>query len=72
MTIRQRKFIGAIALLLLVIAWSLGVMALAQSSPLAAWFRSGIVAQMVFYLIAGMGWILPAMPLIRWMQRPDA
>ena len=72
MTIRQRKFIGAILLLLLVLVWSLAIMALAQSSSLAVWFASGRTAQILFYVIAGMGWVLPAMPLIRWMQRPDA
>ncbi len=72
MTIRQRKFIGAILLLILVVFWSLGIMALSQSAALAAWFASGKIAQIVFYVIAGMGWVVPAMPLIRWMQRPDA
>jgi hypothetical protein len=23
-------------------------------------------------VVAGLGWVLPAMPLIRWMSRPDA
>jgi len=71
MSVRQRKFIGAILLLILVTVWSLGVMALSQSPSLAAWFASGRVAQILFYAIAGMGWVLPAMPLIRWMQRAD-
>jgi hypothetical protein len=22
-------------------------------------------------VVAGLGWVLPAMPLIRWMSRPD-
>ena len=72
MTVRRRKFIGAILLLALVTVWSLGIMALSQSPALAGWFASGRTAQILFYAIAGMGWVLPAMPLIRWMQRPDA
>jgi hypothetical protein len=23
-------------------------------------------------VVAGLGWVLPAMPLIRWMSRPDS
>jgi len=29
------------------------------------------VWQWLFYAIVGMGWIVPVMPLIRWMERPD-
>jgi hypothetical protein len=28
--------------------------------------------QAVFYVVAGLGWVLPAMPIISWMARPDA
>jgi hypothetical protein len=24
-----------------------------------------------FYVIAGLGWVLPAMPIVRWMPRPS-
>jgi hypothetical protein len=27
--------------------------------------------QGLYYAVLGMVWILPMMPLIRWMQRPD-
>jgi hypothetical protein len=23
----------------------------------------------VFYVVAGLGWVLPAMPLVKWMSR---
>jgi hypothetical protein len=67
MPIRLRKFIGAIALLLLVVIWSLLGMAIAQLPVLAA----NPIAQFVFYVVAGIGWVLPAMPLIRWMTKPQ-
>ncbi len=67
MTIRTRKFIGTIALLLLVVVWSLLGMAAAQMPWLAA---SGL-RQAIFYVVAGIGWVLPAMPIISWMARPD-
>lgn len=67
MTIRTRKFIGTIILLLLLAVWSLVAMAVAQF-PLIT--QSGL-AQVIYYVVAGMGWVLPAMPLISWMSRPD-
>ena len=67
MTIRTRKFFGAIALLVLAAAWSLTGMAVAQIPWLA---RSGTL-QAVFYVVAGLGWVLPAMPIVSWMSRPD-
>jgi hypothetical protein len=28
--------------------------------------------QAVFYVVAGFAWVLPAMPIVSWMARPDA
>lgn len=67
MTIRTRKFLGTIALLVLVVVWSLMGMAVAQMPWLA---NSGLL-QAVFYVVAGIGWVLPAMPIVSWMARPD-
>jgi hypothetical protein len=68
MKIRTRKFIGTIALLVLVVVWSLMGMTAAQTPWLA---KSGLL-QAIFYVVAGIGWVLPAMPIISWMARPDA
>jgi hypothetical protein len=67
MTIRTRKFFGTIALLVLVVVWSLMGMTVAQTPWLA---NSGLL-QAIFYVVAGIGWVLPAMPIISWMARPD-
>jgi len=67
MPARARKLIGTVALLLLVTAWGLIAMALAQSVLTDI---NGVVAA-IFYVVAGLGWVLPAMPLIAWMARPD-
>jgi cobalamin biosynthesis protein CobD/CbiB len=64
---RLRKFIGAIALLVLVMVWSLVAMALAQSILLNI---NGLVAGL-YYFVAGIGWVLPAMPIISWMSKGD-
>ena len=66
MPLRLRKFIGAIALFMLVIVWALLAMALAQIPSI----RENAVASVLYYVIAGIGWVLPAMPLVRWMSRP--
>jgi len=67
MRIRTRKLIGTVGLLVLVTAWALLAMAFAQFALRA---QSGWVAAL-FYLVAGLGWVLPAMPLVSWMQRAD-
>jgi hypothetical protein len=67
MTIRTRKFIGTIVLLLLVVVWSLLGMAAAQMP----WLADSGLRQAIFYVVAGIGWVLPAMPIISWMARPD-
>jgi hypothetical protein len=67
MRMRTRKLIGAVGLLALVTAWALIAMAVAQFA-----FRStNDVVAWIYYAVAGLGWVLPAMPLISWMSRPD-
>ena len=65
---RTRKFIGTIALLVLVCVWALLGMALAQSvlTSTNGWLAA------IYYVVVGLGWVLPAMPIISWMSRPDA
>lgn len=66
MPIRLRKFLGAIALIVLVIVWALVAMALAQAPAI----RDSAVLSAAYYVIAGLGWVLPAMPIVAWMGRP--
>lgn len=67
MTIRSRKFFGTVALLVLAFVWALTGMAVAQMP----WLASSGLRQAIFYVVAGMGWVLPAMPIVSWMSRPD-
>jgi hypothetical protein len=67
MTIRTRKFFGAIALVLLAATWALVGMAVAQMP----WLESSGLLQAVYYVVVGIGWVLPAMPIVTWMSRPD-
>ena len=68
MTIRLRKLIGTFALLALVALWSLAAMALAQSVLTTI---NGFVAAL-YYVVAGLGWVPPAMLLVKWMSKPDS
>jgi hypothetical protein len=67
MPLRLRKFIGAILLITLVVSWALVAMALAQAPAIKA---NGLI-EVIYYVVAGLAWVLPAMPLVRWMSRPD-
>jgi hypothetical protein len=67
MPIRLRKLIGTLALLVLVIVWALLAMALAQSPTI----RDNSFLSVAYYVIVGIGWVIPAMPLVSWMARPD-
>jgi hypothetical protein len=67
MPIRLRKFMGAVALFVLVIVWALVAMALAQVPTI----RDNTLLSVVYYLIAGLGWVFPAMPVVSWMSRRD-
>jgi hypothetical protein len=68
MTMRRRKLIGTFAMLALVIVWALLAMGFAQVLAVS----SNRTLEFAYYAIAGIGWIIPAMPLISWMSKPDA
>jgi len=66
MTPSSRKLVGGFLMLAFVVVYALVAMALADSRPVhdaPAW------AQVCVYVILGLGWVLPMMPLILWMER---
>ncbi|MFK8251434.1 DUF2842 domain-containing protein [Ancylobacter terrae] len=65
---RLRKFIGTLVMIVLVISWALGAMALAQGrvTTLPGFW------QFIAYLVLGLGWVVPAGLLIRWMAKDDS
>ena len=65
---RQRKFFGVAATLAFVVVYALVAMALAQARFVQS---APDLLQWVYYAVIGMGWVVPLMPLIRWMERPD-
>jgi peptidoglycan/LPS O-acetylase OafA/YrhL len=68
MTQRQRKFLGTIALLLLIAVYALLAMAVAIVLQV---HNASKMAELLYYVIAGLLWTLPAGLLISWMQKPD-
>ena len=64
---RTRKFIGTITLLLFLAVYSIAAMAFGASRIVG----ESHMAQVIYFLTAGLAWIIPAGLLIRWMQRPD-
>lgn len=67
LTIRVRKFIGTIVLLIFLMLYAFLVMTVAVSGHLP---EHGAV-QFFYYLIAGIAWAFPARYLMNWMLRPD-
>ncbi|WP_112663556.1 DUF2842 domain-containing protein [Microvirga flavescens] len=67
MSKRNRKLIGTILMLAFVAIYAPLAMALAESRIIEA----PKLVQTLFYIILGLAWVLPIMPLIRWMEKPD-
>jgi hypothetical protein len=45
--------------------WALLAMAVAQFPAI----KANAVVEVIYYVVAGLGWVLPGMALIRWMSR---
>lgn len=67
MTQRNRKLIGAFLSVLSIVVWCvLATSVYLAFPPELPWY-----VLIVYFIVAGMGWLLPAMAIIRWMARPD-
>ena len=69
MTQRKRKLIGTIALLTLIVVYALLALAVAIVLQVR---DANKVAELIYYVVAGLLWVVPAAWLISWMQKPDA
>lgn len=65
MTRDMRTIVGVFAIIGLIMLLGLIVMGLAN--VIAPW---PIWAQSLFYLVAGLVWLLPLKPLLVWMNKP--
>lgn len=68
MTLRTRKLVGSILLIAFLAVYALAAMLAAVVLQI----NGSKVAEIVYYPLAGLLWVLPAMWLVKWMQRPDA
>jgi hypothetical protein len=68
MTQRKRKLVGTIALLALIIVYALLAMAVAIVLQV---HQASKLVELLYYVVAGLLWVLPAGWLISWMQKPD-
>jgi predicted membrane channel-forming protein YqfA (hemolysin III family) len=58
-----RKPAGIFLLLLLISVWGFAVVSVAEALPELPWPLKAL-----FFIAAGMVWILPLKPLLRWME----
>lgn len=63
----MRKFIGAF----LIVAWLVAYVAVAAVVGDRV-LKEPLVVQIIFFPIAGLAWVLPLRPLLRWMHAKDA
>ena len=63
MTARVRKLIGGLGIVLFVIAYAAAAVTVSALLPQRWW------AELPFYLVVGVAWGLPVIPLITWMNR---
>lgn len=64
---RSRKLIGTVVMLAFIIFYALFAMAIAEGRITQA----PKLLQTVAYIVLGLVWVIPLMPLIRWMAKPD-
>ncbi len=64
---RARKLLGTILLVAFVCFYALVAMTVAAAKlpGTSGW------TQFVYFVVAGLAWVIPAGALIYWMQRPD-
>lgn len=67
MKLRTRKAIGTISTVMFIIIYALIVGAFGGLLVVGR----GIVFELPFYALAGLGWLPFVMAIIRWMSKPD-
>ncbi len=69
MTSRTRKLIGALIMVPFVVIYALIAMVLAQYTAMKL---ESQVLRFIIFAALGLGWALPMMPLIKWMEKADS
>jgi predicted membrane channel-forming protein YqfA (hemolysin III family) len=63
----HRKLVGTVVMIVFVCVYALVAMALAQGRITEA----SKPVQTIAYIVLGLVWVLPLLPLIKWMERKD-
>ena len=63
----HRKLVGTVVMIVFVCVYALVAMALAQGRITEA----SKPVQTIAYVVLGLVWVLPLLPLIKWMERKD-
>ena len=64
MTVTGRRTLGIFSIITIIVGWTLLVASFADG--IARW---PIWGQSLFYLVAGLAWLLPMKPLLVWMNK---
>ena len=68
MTIRTRKALGLLLWLLFMVVYCLIAMAIGGQYIVGG----GLLIELPFYAVAGIGWVPVVMLIVRWMSRPES
>ena len=63
MPIRLKKIIGALAICIFVLVWIFLAVGLSVFVP------RNVIAETIYYIVMGLGWAFPLMPLLKWMEK---
>ncbi len=69
MTQRKRKLWGTITLLVFITVYALLALAVAVILQVR---EVNHAFEVLYYVVAGLAWVIPAGFIITWMQKPDA
>ena len=65
MTVRTRKLVGTIILVVFLAIYALLAMVAATAAPI----NGNKFAELIYFILAGIIWVIPAGILIKWMQK---
>ena len=63
MPVRARRFIATIGVVLFLAVWVWGAVTINDRLPDIWWL------DLIFFTVAGIGWGVPLIPLLRWAER---
>ena len=69
MTMRTRKLVGTILLMVMITIYALLAMVVAVILEVNTTSK---LVELVYYAVAGLLWVVPAAWIIRWMSQDDA